>query len=120
MHKHFLINLATILVVLNVSILTNNGQAAEGQVRCLVLGPLAVSGYVAFLEKVAAKQRVAAAKQAASATDLIDLYERVGCPMPPLTRALECLSAALVAPETRQPITQIAERCMREAGMAVR
>ena len=119
MRKRCLIKLAVSLAILSISIPTDS-QAAEGPARCLVLGPLAISGYVAFLEKVAAKQRSAVANQAASATNLIDLYTRVGCPMPPLTKALECLSAALIVPETRQPVTQIAERCMREAGMAVR
>ena len=95
-------------------------QAPEGQARCLVLGPLVVSGYVAFLETLAARQPDAVAARAGSASDLIALYEQVGCAMPPLTQTLECLSAALIDRETRDPIAQIAQTCMREAGMPVR
>ncbi len=97
-----------------------HAQEPEGQARCLLLGPLAVSGYVAFLEKVGAEKRFAAFDRAASATNLIDLYARLDCPMPALIDALECLSAALIDAETAKPVAEIAETCMREAGMPVR
>ena len=95
-------------------------QPLEGEARCLVLGPLVVSSYVAFLDKVAAKERTAAAARAENTADLIDLYDRLGCAMAPLMQTVECLSAALIDAKTREPVAEIAETCMREAGMPVR
>lgn len=93
---------------------------AEGEARCLVLGPLVVSSYVSLLESVAERARDAAAERAASTAALVDLHDRLGCPMPPLTEAVECLSAALVAGDTARPVAETAEACMRDAGMPVR
>lgn len=111
---------ASLCLALSLAASQGQAQSAEGQARCLVLGPLVVSSYVAFLDSVAGRQGETVATRAGSAADLIGLYERVGCAMPPLTGALECLSAALIDRRTNQPISQIAQTCMREAGMPVR
>ncbi len=92
------------------------------QTRCQVTGPLVISAYTAFLKEVAKRDRFPAARQAQNVASLITLYERIGCPLPALQGAIECLTAKLVgtgsapSPETARD----AETCMREAGMPVR
>lgn len=96
-------------------------QTAEGEARCLLLGPLAVSGYVAFLDRIAARDRDAVAVQAASTGELIELYRALDCAMPPLVRAPECVSAAAIDPAgSRRNRGELAETCMRDAGMPTR
>jgi len=110
-----------VLAALALALGPGPGRAqADGEARCLVLGPLAVSSYVAFLERVAKRERHAAGDQAESTAALVDLYERLACPMPALTGALECLSAAVADGEMTRPVAETAESCMEEAGMAVR
>ena len=88
--------------------------------RCLLLGPLVISSYTGFLEGVAARDGNATAERTARTTDLISLYQQLGCPMEPLRVAVECLSATVVAPSTGTSIAETAESCMREAGLPVR
>jgi len=109
-----------ILAVVQVAGIAPARAQSEGAARCLVLGPLVVSSYVAFLEGVAGRERHTASNRAESTVALMDLHDRLGCPAPALTRAIECLSAALVAGETDRPVSAIAESCMRESGMPVR
>jgi hypothetical protein len=102
-----------------------SGQAQEpnepdDQARCLVLGPLVMSGYIAFLEQVSAGDRAAAAERAGHAADLVELYHQLGCPMSSLTEAVECLSTALIARSVDEPIGTIAQTCMEDAGLPVR
>jgi hypothetical protein len=79
-----------------------------------------VSSYVSLLESVAARKREEIGERAAGADDLVGLYEKLGCAMPALNQALECLSGALLAPQSGRTASQIAQSCMRESGMAVR
>jgi hypothetical protein len=101
-----------------------SGQTQEPrepeQARCLVLGPLVMSGYIAFLEQVSAGDRAAAAERAGHAADLVELYHQLGCPMSSLTEAVECLSTALIARPVDEPVGTIAQTCMEEAGLPVR
>ena len=95
--------------------------AAEtpGTARCALIGPLTISGYVAFLGDVAAGRREAAGAAAGRLADLVALHERLGCDGAALIGAVECLSARLLAGATAPP-EELAEICMTEAGMPTR
>lgn len=95
-------------------------QPEQAQARCLVLGPLAMSAYLDFLAQVASGAAADAAARAGNTADLIALYERLGCPMPPLSDAVECVSAALTAGPVEQAVATLAETCMAEAGLPTR
>lgn len=95
-------------------------QAQAAQDRCLILGPLAVSGYIGFLEQIAQEQPDAATRQSQNAADIISLYERLGCPQDALIEAIECLSSHVVEPREHKPIAAVAQQCMKTAGMPTR
>ena len=97
-------------------------QEPGTQTRCQVTGPLVISAYKAFLTKVADKDRYAAAREGQTVASLITLYDHLGCPLPALQGAIECLTAKLVeAGSAANPVTsRDAETCMRRAGMPVR
>ena len=97
-------------------------QSQEPQARCQVTGPLVISAYTAFLREAGQKDRHATARQAQNVTSLIAVYDGLGCPVPALQDAVECLTAKLIdADAASDPITTgDAEACMREAGMPVR
>ncbi len=95
-------------------------QEPESEARCLLLGPLAMSSYLSFVGEVAQKKRSTVGARADRATDLIELYERVGCDMVTLRTAIECISASILDPASRGPVAKRAETCMKDAGMPVR
>lgn len=95
-------------------------QEQAPQTRCQVMGPLVISAYAAFLTDVAEKDQNAAAKQAQNVASLITLYEHLGCPLPALQGAVECLTAKMVDAGSASVTTRDAEGCMRKAGMSVR
>ena len=101
---------------------TAAAQDQDTQTRCQVTGPLVISAYTAFLKEVAKPDRYAAARQAQNVSSLITLYERLGCPLPALQGAIECVTAKLVGTGSSPNRVTIrdAESCMRDAGMAVR
>lgn len=109
-----------VLGLIGVVLFPAGSQAETSQDRCLILGPLAVSGYIGFLEQVAQESREAAARQSQNAADIISLYERLGCPQGALIEAIECLSSHVVAPTAQKPIAAVAEHCMEQAGMPTR
>lgn len=112
---------AAILLGLMGTALSPAGSSAQAaQDRCLILGPLAVSGYIGFLEQVAQEERDAAARQSQNAADVISLYERLGCPQAALIDAIECLSSHVVEPAAQKPIAAVAQQCMETAGMPTR
>jgi hypothetical protein len=103
-----------------VAAVTSTVPADARQDRCLVLGPLAVSSYIGMLEQVAQKKRDEAARQGQNATNVIVLYEQLGCPQKALISAIECVSGYIVSPRKKQPITAVARQCMDKAGMPTR
>lgn len=107
-------------LALALALLPAGAMAAKEKTRCALLGPLVVSSYLALFQQVGAGQSAEAARQAASTGDLMALYERLGCPVPALTEALECVSQSLVDPKARQLVTERARACMEKAGMAIR
>ena len=115
----------TTLLLLLIGLVLSTPAAAqdqEPQARCQVTGPLVISAYSAFLREVAQKKRYGAGQQAQNVASLIALYDGLGCPVPALQGAIECLTAKLIdADAASDPITTgDAEACMREAGMPVR
>ena len=93
----------------------------RGQARCQVTGPLVISAYSAFLSEVVGQDRFAAARQAQNVASQITLYDALGCPVPALQDAIECLTAKLLTAGGAEPVTaRDAETCMRDAGMPVR
>lgn len=112
---------AAILLGLMGTALSPAGSSVQAaQDRCLILGPLAVSGYIGFLEQVAQEKREAATRQSQNAADIISLYERLGCPQDALIDAIECLSSHVVDPAEQKPIAAVAQQCMERAGMPTR
>ena len=101
---------------------TAAAQEPVTQTRFQVTGPLVISAYKAFLTEVAKQDRHAAAREGQTVASLITLYDRLGCPIPALQGAIECLTAKLVDPgSAATPVTgRDAEACMRGAGMPVR
>ena len=91
--------------------------ARSATARCTLVGPVVVSSYLAFLENVAAKKRTGTAERAQSTVHLMALYERIGCPVPELNQAIECISSAALTQELGQPLAKVAEQCMRDSGM---
>lgn len=111
---------ASLLLVIAALLSTPLAQAQETQNRCLLLGPLAVSSYIATLEQVARSNRADGARQSANAANVIGLYEQLGCPQKALIAAIECLSSHVVKPTEKKPISAIAQQCMKQAGMPTR
>ena len=108
---------------------TAAAQDQDTQTRCQVTGPLVISAYTAFLKEVAKPDRYAAARQAQNVASLITLvaslitlYERLGCPLPALQGAIECVTAKLVGTGSspNRVTMRDTESCMRDAGMSVR
>ena len=97
-----------------------SAQAQETNNRCLLLGPMAISSYIATLEQVARNNRAEGARQSANAANVIGLYEQLGCPQKALIDAIECLSSHVVKPKEKRPISAIAQQCMKQAGMPTR
>ncbi len=97
-------------------------QEPGTQTRCQVTGPLVISAYTAFLTKVGDKDRYAAAREGQTVASLITLYERLGCPLPALQDAIECVTAKLVGggSSPNRVTMRDAESCMRDAGMVMR
>jgi hypothetical protein len=95
-------------------------QLQETRNRCLLLGPLAISSFIATLEQVALSNRADGARQSANAANVIGLYEQLGCPQKALIEAIECLSSHIVDPQGKKPIAEIAQQCMKQAGMPTR
>lgn len=95
-------------------------NAQETINRCLLLGPLAISSYIATLEQVARSNRAEGTRQSANATNVVGLYKQLGCPQEALIVAIECLSTHVVKPTEKKPIGAVAEQCMKQAGMPTR
>ncbi|NKB20944.1 MAG: hypothetical protein GKS01_10635 [Alphaproteobacteria bacterium] len=113
-------NLLASLFVITTSLISTHAHAQETTNRCLLLGPLAISSYIATLEQVARSNRAEGARQSANAANVIGLYERLGCPQKALITAIECLSTHVVKPTEKKKISAIAQRCMKQAGMPTR
>ena len=96
------------------------GDGPATQNRCLLLGPLAISSYIALLEQIARNNRAEGARQTENAANVMALYARLGCPQAELTAAIECLSGHVVKPTEKKPIAAIAQQCMKQAGMPTR
>ena len=90
------------------------------QNRCQLLGPLAISSYIALLEQIARNNRMEGARQTENAANVMALYSRLDCPQAELTAAIECLSSHVVQPSEKKPISAIAQQCMKQAGMSTR
>lgn len=109
-------------VLLSCALLAATGAVAQEphpQIRCQITGPLVISAYSAFLTEVANQRRGWAGTQARNVANLISLYDSLGCPLPPLWDAVECITAKLV--EASAAVTTAdAEACMRESGMPIR
>ena len=97
-------------------------SSQTSQTRCEVTGPLVISAYAAFLDEVGGGDRSGVRRQAQSTSSLIQLYEKLGCSVPALQAAIECITSRLLAPDgsAARVTTGDAEACMRGAGMVVR
>lgn len=113
-------NQVAILMLAGALFVPSQGQTQEIQNRCLLLGPMAISSYIATLEQVARNNRAEGARQSDNATNVIGLYEKLGCPQKSLIDAIECLSSHVVKPVENKPISAIAQKCMKQAGMPTR
>jgi hypothetical protein len=115
------IRAAAALLLLVAALLSSPpARAQETNNRCLLLGPLAISSFIATLEQVARSNRADGARQSANAANVIGLYEKLGCPQKALIKAIECLSSHVVKPAGKKPISAIAQQCMKQAGMPTR
>jgi len=94
-------------------------QTLEGQTRCLLLGPLIISGYIELFNQVSQKKRDQIGARTGQVVDLIDLYDRLGCSTQELTKAVECLSTTMLDRTSTVPIAPRAQTCMRKSGMQV-
>jgi len=99
---------------------TTQAQVGEGQARCLLLGPIVISSYLEFMGKIAQKKTDKLDSRADNLLDLVKLYDGLGCDAARLNAAVECLSTAILDRQRKTPIAEIAQSCMREAGMPVR
>ena len=93
-------------------------EAGHEEPQCLLLGPLAVSSFLAFAGEVRQQQPDTIGSAARRTNDLVELYERLGCDMAKLRSAIGCLSDSVS--NDRMPLGRRAEGCMKEAGMPVR
>jgi len=101
-------------------LMSSPSYAQDAQNRCLLLGPMAISSFIATLEQVARSNRAEGARQSANAANVIGLYEKLGCPQKALIDAIECLSSHVVKPTEKKLISAIAQQCMKQAGMPTR
>ena len=115
------IRAAAALLLLVAALLSSPpARAQETNNRCLLLGPLAISSFIATLEQVARSNRADGARQSANAANVIGLHQQLGCPQKALIDAIECLSSHVVKPTGKKPISAIAQQCMKQAGMPTR
>jgi len=99
---------------------TQPGDQSGSENRCLLLGPLAISSYIAMLEQISRGNRAEGARQAENAANVMALYTRLKCPENALVTAIECLSGHVVSPTEKKPIGTIAQQCMKQSGMPTR
>lgn len=111
---------ACLLPALILSAQTAQAQGSDGQARCLLLGPIVISSYLEFMGKIAQKKVDKLDSRADNLLDMVKLYEGLGCDSARLNAAVECLSAAILDKQRKTPIAEMAQSCMREAGMPVR
>jgi hypothetical protein len=95
-------------------------QTPESQIRCQLLGPLVIRGYIDLLSQASQQKRDLIGSSASQASNLIELYDKLGCGTKELIAAVECLSVAMLEKNTVVPIGFRAQKCMRSAGMPVR
>lgn len=88
--------------------------------RCVVLAPLAVSGWLGFLRAVSGGQAEAIAAAADRARTLAALHGELGCDAAALATALDCLTGRALEGASEADLHASAPVCMREAGLPLR
>lgn len=84
--------------------------------RCALVGKLAVSAYLTFFAELSNGRQDKATNEAGRTSDVIALYNQLGCDGPRLNRAIECLTDRLLDRGPSAP-NLIAKDCIRDAGL---
>jgi hypothetical protein len=107
-----------IALVAAITFLAPPAAAAQGEMRCAILGPLAIGAWIGAMQEVGGSTPTNASFAIQRLDRTTALYARMICPMAPLIATLECMSGAMLtggAPAGGP--TALASQCMTEANM---
>ena len=85
--------------------------------RCAILGPMAVSSWFGVLEAAGSGDRDMNRDAVTTLEAVVSLYGAIGCPVPALEAALDCISRKAMDGDMQGGPSAVAQSCMSDAGL---
>ena len=92
-------------------------EAPSDGARCAILGPMAVSSWFGVLEAAGSGDRDKNRDAVTTLEAVVSLYGAIGCPVPALEAALDCITKKAMDGDMQGGPSAVAQSCMSDAGL---